>query len=213
MSAKHVSIVATLALAAGCTAEQPSKGDGTQEGTAEISANAITCTYPVRPGDTAQTILERLDKDARREELMGGEGEMFDGVVLWPDDPGRRLELSFAKDGIGEVTSLRVAGERPDWNIAGVGHGTTRAELERLNGGPFEFYGFGWDYGGQVSDWNGGALGDIEGGCSLGAMIGGMEDEAEMLPTELVGDRSVRSDTPSLRALDVKVFDLWINYP
>jgi hypothetical protein len=45
------------------------------------------------------------------------------------------------------------------WHTAtGVTLGVTVDELQKLNTKPFEFNGFGWDYGGQVINWHGGAM-------------------------------------------------------
>ncbi|MEE1611341.1 hypothetical protein [Microvirga sp. CF3016] len=37
--------------------------------------------------------------------------------------------------------------------------------VETVNGKPFILYGFEWDYGGTIESWNGGALGNLPGGC------------------------------------------------
>ena len=189
-------------VAANADANADAKGD----------TNAITCSFPVLRGATAQGLLERFGEDARRETLEN-EGGPYPVIALWPDDPGKRLEVMFSDESMRKVASLRIAGETPQWTIAGVGLGTKLAQLERRNGSPFEFYGFGWDYGGRVFDWKGGALGQLEGGCSVGAYIGDVMDTGEVLPDELIGDRGVRSDLPSLRAIEIEVIDLEIVYP
>src|SRR5207302_3737363 len=64
---------------------------------------------------------------------------------IWKDQPG--------------PASLRVRGARSQWAIApGISLGTSLAEIERVNGGPFALTGFAWDYSGTIVGWQGGRL-------------------------------------------------------
>jgi hypothetical protein len=81
-------------------------------------------------------------------------------LVVFPDDSLRRLEVAFS-----DTVNLRYPrmvtfrGSQSIWHtIAGVSLGTTVDELQKLNTKPFEFNGFGWDYGGQIVNWHGGAM-------------------------------------------------------
>ena len=81
-------------------------------------------------------------------------------AVIFPDDSLRRIEIAF-----GDTVNLRypksvtLRGSQSVWHtVSGVTLGTTVEDLQRLNTKPFEFNGFGWDYGGQVVNWHGGAL-------------------------------------------------------
>jgi hypothetical protein len=81
-------------------------------------------------------------------------------AVIFPDDSLRRLEIAF-----GDTINLRypksvtLRGSQSVWHTAtGVTLGVTVDELQKLNTKPFEFNGFGWDYGGQVINWHGGAM-------------------------------------------------------
>lgn len=89
-----------------------------------------------------------------------GDGGMV-ALVLFPDDSLRRLEVAFA-----DTINLRyprmvtLRGSQSMWHtVAGVSLGTTVDQLQKLNEKPFEFNGFGWDYGGQIINWHGGAMG------------------------------------------------------
>lgn len=92
--------------------------------------------------------------------LPGAEGEEFRGVRLFPDDPSRRARLYFQDGEKLRGLSLAIvddAGSR--WRLDnGVRIGMPLAQLARLNVKPLRFSGLGWDYGGTVGDWNGGAL-------------------------------------------------------
>ena len=46
-----------------------------------------------------------------------------------------------------------------DWSgPEGIQTGESLQVVETANGGPFELQGFGWDYGGYVTDWKGGKI-------------------------------------------------------
>jgi hypothetical protein len=81
-------------------------------------------------------------------------------AVIFPDDSLRRIEIAF-----GDTVNLRypksvtLRGSQSVWHtMSGVTLCTTIDDLQRLNTKPFEFNGFGLDYGGQVINWHGGAL-------------------------------------------------------
>jgi hypothetical protein len=76
-----------------------------------------------------------------------GGGEESPGALIHPDTPDA-LEVTFSDDGA-RILSVSINGK--NWvSKAGLRKGTSLAELERINGGPVELAGFGWDYGGQV---------------------------------------------------------------
>ena len=81
-------------------------------------------------------------------------------VVLFPEDSLRRIEIALSDTiNLRYPKSVTIRGSQSVWHTAtGVTLGTTVDELQKLNSKPFEFNGFGWDYGGQVVNWHGGAM-------------------------------------------------------
>ena len=81
-------------------------------------------------------------------------------VVLFPDDSLRRIEIALSDTvNLRYPKSVTIRGSQSVWHTAdGVTLGTTVDQLQKLNSKPFEFNGFGWDYGGQVINWHGGAM-------------------------------------------------------
>jgi hypothetical protein len=74
----------------------------------------------------------------------------------------------------------------------------TLGQLQKLNGRPFLFNGFGWDYGGLVTSWDGGRLEKRAGHHYV--------DCKGQYPERMAGDGpSVRSDDPELQKLDCSV--------
>lgn len=131
----------------------------------------------------------------REETLPGPEGETYTATVLYPGDTARRLEIVWADAARAMPASVSVSGAGSLWrgphNIA---IGDDLARVEAANGRPFRLWGFGWDYGGWVSEWNGGQLGDNN-NCRVRVQF-----DAANEPTGVMGDSEFASDVPDMRA-------------
>ena len=214
--------IAALGALSACQNSEPQRADDAAQPAARPSASAsakpaseqststtMTCTYPVSPADTAAALRARYGKDARLETLPGAEGSEFEGLVLWPDDRSRRVEIVFEDDAMLHPSTVRVW-EGSQWRIAGIGLGDPFEKVRAANGGPFEFYGFSWDYGGYVSDLMGGKLASLGNGCGLSLRLGPSEN-AE-LADSLIGEGSVSSEDPLLASADVTVEELTLQF-
>ena len=167
----------------------------------------------LRADDTLESAQSRLgEKNLVARTLQGAEGETFAGWVLFPDDPERMATVYLDEAGMhpsliqveGDVTRWQRddrSNARPAWRRKdGVHLGMTSAELEKLNGRPFGFYGFEWDYGGTISEWHGGKLGP--GSEGFGPVTLCMPDVAEgqALPDDYPsGDSEFESDHRAMR--------------
>jgi hypothetical protein len=80
----------------------------------------------------------------------------------------------------------------------GIHIGTTLATLVHKNGRPIEFYGLGWDYGGNISSFNMGKLDKLHINYSIGAKEG--------IPEKLTGDVKLSTDMPSVKKNLTKLF-------
>lgn len=56
------------------------------------------------------------------------------------------------------ITGFEIEESTSKWNAAGIHANMKLSELEKLNQQPITFYGFEWDEGGKISDFNGGKL-------------------------------------------------------
>lgn len=126
-------------------------------------------------------------------------------TVLYPDT---KKELSFiwideeAKKGLSSIT-VDTKGS-PWMTKQGIMIGTTVAELEALNGMPFNFSGFGWDYAGGCN-FKGGALDYDELNIILDLKP---EDYKKEGYVELLGDRIIETDSPELDNFDPIVVEI-----
>ncbi len=143
-------------------------------------------------------------------ESLEDEGGEYVSTTVFGGD--RRLNLRWKNDStLSEPASISVAGDTSAWTGPhGLSLGMTLEDLERLNGGPFEILGFGWDYGGQIWDMRGGEINrDVAGGCRLFVFFGTTEE-----PTgDLIGDRAIMSSDPALRAMQPTVRLITYRYP
>jgi hypothetical protein len=96
----------------------------------------------------------------------------------------------------------------------GIGVGTSLAKIAELNGKPFKFFGFGWDYGGTFVGFDEGKLA-AELPCFGGYFAPEQEDKFYEQPGHeaATGDRELLSDLPFFRANPVRLKSLWMNLP
>ena len=189
-------------------AEAPAAASGDGAARAQ-SGQAIGCTYPVAAGQSARQIVESYGRDAEMATLYGAEGVEIPGVILWPDNPQRRVEIGFADEARSAARSLRIA-DGSGWTINGLVVGDSLQRAARINGQPILFYGFEWDYGGNVADLEG-RLADLA-GCSVFVRMG-LDDGGGEIPEALVGERLIRSDAAEVEGVDIVVDEIGIVYP
>ncbi len=173
---------------------------------------AAGCTSPVMRNDTAATILRRFGANARRETLPGAEGETYRGVVLYPRDPQRRVEIAFTDDARPRVSSIRIRGGSSIWTFGSMALGNSIPQITGSNGRAFTLSGFEWDYGGYVTDLKGGSLSRQPGGCTLGIRLS-LPENVTSTPQAVMGDVQVQSTHPALRRLRPVVTELSLNFP
>src|SRR6266581_6615096 len=93
-------------------------------------------------------------------------GSKVGTTIIFPKDPKRRLEVWWSKLTNRSGTYLILINGQSTWTAPGGMHlSMTLAQLEKLNGKPFKLKGFDKDNVATVSDWDGGKLATISGGC------------------------------------------------
>jgi hypothetical protein len=180
-----------------------------------LAATTIDCTGVWSARTSEQALAAQFGKaNVKRETIYGAEGTEEPGTVLYPNDPKRRVEIVWKnKKGRKSPEWLRVpAGS--EWNVFGLRAGTTLAELVKRNGGDFRFSGFGWDYGGNVTDWRGGAMASLGGkSCRVAVeLVEPVEPFDEKALENVSGDREISTTSPHLKKLKVRVSELTVMY-
>jgi len=172
----------------------------------------ITCNEPIAPDASEAKVAAVFGADnVTWTQVDGPAGSKLNASVLFPQDPKRRLEVLWQSDDTRTGTRLVAINGKSSWIAPkGVKLGLTPAALQRINGRPFTLRGFGGDHGGEVTDWQGGALATLPGGCRIGARFAAGSRRAP--GADLVGDKDIASNAPSLRRLAPTVAEIVIGY-
>ncbi|MCC6726122.1 MAG: hypothetical protein IT258_16565, partial [Saprospiraceae bacterium] len=146
---------------------------------------------------TREAVLAAYGNDAKVDSLYIIDGMYGEGVVLFPDNQRRRVEIYWDETlDPKRPAYMRIEGDSTgvsDWKTSnGITVGTTLADLERLNGKPFDISGFGWDYGGFVTDWKGGSF-------NASTMIR-LEPAGHFAPANVSGEGTFSSDNADMVA-------------
>ena len=150
---------------------------------------------PIQPYSTIADLEKFFGADnLERRTVYGAEGaEKFETTVVFPGTANELIVFwSDNKYGI-TPSSVSVRKEGAKWKtVYGIGIGTDLATLNAINGRPFSFYGFSWDYGGIVTGkWDDGVMSSMAG-------VHLVLRATRELPREYYGDRKVRSDSAEL---------------
>jgi hypothetical protein len=84
------------------------------------------------------------------------------------------------------------------------------AQVENMNGKPFVMRSFNTEYGGTVTDWQGGAFARRDDGCKV-SMQFGVEDDPEAV-SNLPEGEFLLSDNRHVRVLKATVAEIYITY-
>lgn len=134
-----------------------------------------------------------------------GEGETEPGAIIHAQDPGRRAYVHFVgANPESTISAIHIRDPQSNWSgPLGIRMGSTSLELERINGKPFRFLGFDWDYGGFVSDWTQGTLSKAflePGRLALRLAPPALAEGASRPQGYPSGDGEFTSDIPPVRA-------------
>jgi hypothetical protein len=146
-------------------------------------------------------------------EVDGPDGTKLRATVLFPRDPKRRLEVLWENEAARMGTSLIVINGQSAWSAPkGLRLGLALAALERLNGKPFRLRAFDKDGIASVSDWQGGALDSLPGGCKVGVNFKPDPKAAPEARAEASGDKEFASSDAAIKAARPVVAEILVGY-
>jgi hypothetical protein len=146
-------------------------------------------------------------------QVDGPGGTKLNASVVFPDDPKRRLEVLWHDEAARARPSAIVITGASRWLAPrGLRLGMTMAEIEKRNGKPFRLAGFGGDYGGSVSDWDGGKLDQLDGGCRMGMRFVAAAKTAPEALGKVGGDQPFSSKDAEMRAVKPHVSEIIVGY-
>jgi hypothetical protein len=176
--------------------------------------NVIACSG-VFAKDSSHTRLASAfqSRNVSYTQVDTNSGGKATATVLYARDPKRRLEVWWSKPASKSDTHLIVINGQSDWIAPGELHlGLTLAELEKLNGKPFKLSGFDKDHVATLSDWDGGTLSALAGGCKVGISLRADPKAAAATLSSLPADRSFTSSDASLHAANPTVSEILVAY-
>ena len=158
----------------------------------------LTMTYDLKNVDTA--------------EVDAGSGKTM-ASIIFPKDPKRRLEVWWSDQDKRKNTYLIAINGHSNWaGPGGLRLGLSVADLEKLNRKPFKLKGFDKDGVASVTDWDGGTLAALPGGCKAGVYLHADAKAAATALAALPADREFSSADPALRAISSAVSEILIGY-
>src|SRR5689334_4133783 len=140
-------------------------------------------------------------------------GTKVPASVIYPKDPKRRLEVWWANPASRSDTYLIVINGQSDWVApGGLRLGLNLAQLEKLNKKAFKVKGFDKDGTATVSDWDGGALASLPGGCKSGVTLRADAKVPADAVAGLAADKEYSSADAEMRAVKPAVSEILIGY-
>lgn len=212
-----VTVLASLLLLGACSGNSAKPGEGdsaTGAGTASGDDQFILETLLAYP-DEAAIRKQFGDAVVKHDTIWGPEGLFYMGTLLFPGTPDE-VEISW-EDTVHNAKMMSAqtvwhSDNNGNWKKAGqwksetgVKLGSTLKELEKINEGPFKFYGFGWDYSGIVSGWQNGKLEPKRVMVSLGPA--NLSDNSPAY-LKLMGDGEFTSNLPDAQTMNPVVVEL-----
>jgi hypothetical protein len=217
----------SLAALAGCGGEEEAAGPVTSEPAAGVAraereavripltiADTLTlvCGEPFAQHATAGTLADIFGpENVVPQTIESLDGQKRNVTVIYPMDLSRRVEVTFANEEERTVlTSASVRGDSSQWTgVGGINLGDGIETVERLNGGPFTFTGFGGEKGGFVTDWHGGKLKEVAVGCRTNVRFNTPDDAQD---PAIRGEGPHSSQDPAIRAAAPYVEEISIRW-
>jgi hypothetical protein len=156
--------------------------------------------WPMLASGSVEQLRESLGPAEVHRSILPADEGLGDipGVTIFGGQPAAEVNRRLDEDGAIFVCEVPGACR---WRLAGdIPRKMTLAEAQKLNGRPFEFNGFDFDLGGNVTSWQGGRMTGLLGKARLAVTCEGG------YPRRMVGDGvKLRSDDPGFRALECTV--------
>lgn len=158
--------------------------------------------------NTTEAQLEQLygAENLKMQRIVVAEGEEQAGVILFPDTD-KEIEIIWQMaSSEGKPAFIRISKDSTVWKTEeGITIGSSLEALEKANGKPFEFYGFEWDYGGLVTNWNGGNF-------NSNIIVALVPQRFNVLKENMLGEIPLSSADPEIRALNARVGSIVITF-
>jgi hypothetical protein len=203
--------------------ESTDKIDSTATATVDSASEKDIHYYKVDLVEVGESGWGAISEFTNFEELVAtyGEGNVIDERICGPEcadsiditkvypNTNKELIVHWKEKEYHKMVSMVecYAEKAPYHTVTGLGIGTTLKELLNQNGKKITFYGFGWDYGGYLSSFNGGSLDNTRLGFQL-------ELAEQAWDKSLMGDKEINTDMPAVKKNleNIKVVKLTLSF-
>ncbi|HEX4409170.1 MAG TPA: hypothetical protein VH206_10385 [Xanthobacteraceae bacterium] len=178
------------------------------------TSTVVTCIGAFSKDSSHLRLAMTFDsKNVTFADVSANNGTKVEASVIYANDPKKRLEVWWTNPAARSDTYLIVINGKSTWTApGGMKLGLTIPQLEKLNKKPFKLKGFDKDGLATVSDWDGGALATLAGGCKSGLTL---HVDPKTSPDELgevPADKDFVSTDPAIRAVKPTVSEILIGY-
>ena len=144
------------------------------------------------------------------------QGSDVGATIVFPKDPRRRLEVWWQNPNRTGLFLIDIAGKSIWTGPEDLHLGLTLPELEKRNHKPFKLKGFDKDGVATVSDWDGGALATLPGGCKASVNFHAdprtAKGNAKDAASAISADKEYSSADEAVRAAKLSVSEILIGY-
>jgi hypothetical protein len=178
------------------------------------SAHAVTCGGIFAKDSSHLKLAMTFDsKNITFTDVDANNGSKVPASVLFPNDPKRRLEVWWSNQAARSGTYLIVINGKSTWSAPdGLRLGLTLPQLEKLNKKAFKLKGFDKDGVAAISDWDGGELANLPGGCKSGLSVRADPKAPADALSALSPDKEYNSQDPQMLAVKPTVSEVLIGY-
>src|SRR5436190_11349535 len=145
-------------------------------------------------------------------DVESSDGSKVPASILFPNDPKRRLEVWWSNRTTRSDIHLIVIGQSTWTAPDGLRLGQTLEQVEKLNHKPFKLKGFDKDRIATVSDWDGGELATLAGGCTSGLNLRANPKASAEAIGALTAEKEYSSSDPAIRATKPTITEILIGY-
>jgi hypothetical protein len=181
---------------------------------AAADARTVACVGAFSKDSSHLRLAMTYDsKNVTFADVQADGGTKVQASVLFPNDPKHRLEVWWANPAARSQTYLIVINGQSTWSApGGMKLGLTLAQLEKLNHKPFKVKGFNKDGVATVSDWDGGLLSNLAGGCKSGLSLRADPKVPADAISAVTDDKEFSSSDAAIRAAKPAVSEILIGY-
>src|SRR5262249_48613339 len=177
-------------------------------------STVVACSGPFAKDSSHLKLAMFFDsKNITFTDVEASGGIKVPASVLFPNDPKRRLEVWWSDITARKDIHLIVIGRPSAWAApSGLRLGQTLEQVEKLNHKPFKLKGFDKDRIATGSDFDGGALAMVAGGCKPGVSLRADAKASAENIGALSVDEEYSSSDPAIRAAKPTVSEILIGY-